>query len=248
MIRGWNAIVALAVFVAACGGGGGGGGGGEPAKRGIGLEDIDGDGEIFVIAFGDSITRGVGDGPDADAPPPPLQTAGYPARLQALLGVPVFNFGIPGEETREGVRRLPEVLQRTRADYVIILEGVNDIEFGRDGDAVENLQSMVGTVFESGSMPILGTLTPTCCTHSTTAPEDRILRFNDAIRAIATAGNVPVIDFHAAFVPDPMIGFDPSSGLIQVPEGLHPTPLGYDVMARAAADAFEPGLGNPETD
>ncbi|MGH7896767.1 MAG: SGNH/GDSL hydrolase family protein, partial [Candidatus Binatia bacterium] len=239
MLRGWNVMVLFAIVLAACGGGGSNGSA-KTARRGIGLEDLDGDGEVFVIAFGDSITRGVGDGARGDTVPP-LATGGYPARLQRLVGVPVLNFGVPGEQTAQGRARLPKVLQATRTDYVILLEGVNDVEHRLDGDAIRNLQGMIDSVFQSGAMPIVGTLTPTCCDHRNTAPESRILRFNDTLRAMAESQSVPVIDFHTAFGPDPTIGFDPASGSIHVPEGLHPTSPGYDLMAATAAEAFEPG-------
>jgi lysophospholipase L1-like esterase len=248
MVRRGLGFVLLAL--AACGGGGGGGEGGGPS--GIGLQDLDADGSIYVIAFGDSITRGQGDGVRATHVPD-VGTAGYPARFRSLAGVPVANFGVLGEQTSSGVRRLPSVVANNPADYVIILEGVNDILPERDVDTIGNLRTMVDAVFVSGAQPILGTLTPTCCNHAFSAPISRIEMLNAAIKQLAidraaelTAQTgveveIPVIDFFAAFIPptDPPTpaAIDASSGLL-FEEGLHPTPRGYDLMAATVFAAF----------
>jgi lysophospholipase L1-like esterase len=112
----WLGSVALALSVASCGGGGGGGGGSNTPK-GIGLEDLNGDGVVTVLCFGDSITRGVGDGPSADSLPP--SPAGYPQRLQpelapkTTLPLVVIDDGNPGERTPAGVSRLRGDLRDT---------------------------------------------------------------------------------------------------------------------------------------
>ena len=228
-IRMWT-VVGLVSLLVACGGGGGGGSGG------IGLEDIDGDGEIVILAFGDSITRGTGDGSSANQAP--SGPAGYPVRLQESLGVTVINQGKPGEQTREGKVRLGQVLSSTAADYVILLEGANDILNGRDSQAFDNLVDMVGMVFEAGAQPVMATLTPTCCNHETTNPPERVEALSTRIRDFAKQQRLPVIDFLRTFVPVEGVPYDETSGLIHVPEGLHPTPTGYDVMADAAASLF----------
>src|SRR5258705_6051874 len=52
------------LLAAACGGGGGGG------SDGIGLEDLNKDGQVLVLCFGDSITRAVCDRESESALPP----------------------------------------------------------------------------------------------------------------------------------------------------------------------------------
>jgi lysophospholipase L1-like esterase len=138
----WLGSVALALSVASCGGGGGGGGGSNTPK-GIGLEDLNGDGVVTVLCFGDSITRGVGDGPSADSLPP--SPAGYPQRLQpelapkTTLPLVVIDDGNPGERTPAGVSRLRGDLRDTNPDYTILLEGTNDVEDGHTDDALGNM-------------------------------------------------------------------------------------------------------------
>lgn len=79
------------------------------------------------IAFGDSITAGVGDDD--------LRTEkGYPPRLEALLqgagiSATVDNYGVGGEDTVQGLARLPGVLNEAAisGDVLILMEGTNDI-------------------------------------------------------------------------------------------------------------------------
>ena len=89
------------------------------------LEDVNHDGKIVILAFGDSITRGVGDGPRPGDTPP--GSAGYPLRLQTLLGVTVINDGHSGERTTEGLLRLQRDVKDTHPDYAILVEGTNDL-------------------------------------------------------------------------------------------------------------------------
>jgi lysophospholipase L1-like esterase len=241
---GWTGVVALALCVAACGGGGGGGGGNsEPnAPTGIGLEDLNMDGRVTVLCFGDSITRGVGDGPSADSLPP--APAGYPARLQpefalkTTLPLVVIDSGNPGERTPDGVVRLRGQLESNHPDYTILLEGTNDVEDGHTDEALENMQRMIDAVIADGGMPLLGTITPSCCNHKNQLPQEAVFFYNDQLRAIALNNSIPLIDFYAAFTNGPEEPYDSTLGLIHVPEGLHPTPAGYDVMAATAQKIF----------
>ncbi|HKI02089.1 MAG TPA: GDSL-type esterase/lipase family protein [Thermoanaerobaculia bacterium] len=78
------------------------------------------------LAFGDSITFGVGDNPDR-------ARLGYPPRLETMLqtagvSATVLNLGVPGENTTVGVTRIDSVLpQGGPGDVLILMEGTNDI-------------------------------------------------------------------------------------------------------------------------
>lgn len=233
MAKQWKlaAAAALSLAAAACGGDGGG-------NRGIGLHDLNHDGTITLVAFGDSITQGYGD--NAGEPPqdPPGGFGGYPPRLQNLLGVTVVNAGVGGERTGDGLGRLPSTLQQNNPDYVILLEGANDIERRQGEQAVQNVAAMINDVFNFGAQPIVGTLLPTCCNHERAVDPGEVMSFNDSIERVAKQDMVPVIDFHTAFRPDGLGRVDPASGLMHVPDGLHPTPAGYDLMAATAEALF----------
>jgi lysophospholipase L1-like esterase len=70
-----------------------------------------------ILAFGDSLTEGVGVRP-ADS---------YPAVLSELSGLEVVNAGVSGETTVEGLARLERELERVQPQLLILLEGGNDI-------------------------------------------------------------------------------------------------------------------------
>jgi lysophospholipase L1-like esterase len=197
---------------------------------------------VTVLCFGDSITRGVGDGPDADSLPP--SPAGYPQRLGVLLlpetdlPLAVIDDGVAGERTPVGLPRLRGHLEASNPDYTIILEGSNDVEDGHADIALANIQRMIDSVFQQGGMPLLGTITPTCCNHQNQLPEPAVQSYNDQLRAVAANNSIPLVDFYAAFTGDPEASYDSTLGLIHVPEGLHPTPAGYDLMAATARKIF----------
>lgn len=70
-----------------------------------------------ILAYGDSLTQGVG----AD------KSQSYPAHLAQALGVKVINQGISGETSAEGLARLEGILQAERPDLVILTHGGNDL-------------------------------------------------------------------------------------------------------------------------
>jgi acyl-CoA thioesterase-1 len=219
----------VVLLVAACTGGGNG-------QSGSALEDVNHDGKIVILAFGDSITRGVGDGPDPhDTPPAP---AGYPLRLMNLLNVTVIDDGNPGEQTSDGLPRLRRSLAANNPDYAIILEGTIDVLSGETSQAVNNIRSMIDSVFAAGAVPILGTITPICCDTESRHPQSVILSYDDQLRVLARDTSVLLIDFYSAFSSGSEADYVEGKGLIHEPEGLHPTPAGYDLMAETARAIF----------
>lgn len=225
---GMVALALLGLGMAGCGGGGGGGG--------MRLVDVNGDGQIVILAFGDSITRGVGDG-TSDRSTPALVIAGYPARLGATLGLTVRNAGQPGERAVNGVPRLNDTLRESPdVDYVILLEGINDLSNDEPPENVlGSLRAMINVVLGMGRIPVIGTLVPICCQESFVIDPAEVAFVSEGIRGLGAELQIDVIDFFEGFGG---VFYDPASGQLHVPEGLHPTPFGYDVMAELAADVF----------
>ncbi|MEL0035254.1 MAG: arylesterase [Gammaproteobacteria bacterium] len=87
-----------------------------------------------ILAFGDSLTAGVG-----------AETShSYPSVLAAMTGFTVINAGISGETTAQGLQRFPDVLNQHAPDLVILIEGGNDILRNRSKQqAKSNLEQMI---------------------------------------------------------------------------------------------------------
>ncbi|WP_428036213.1 GDSL-type esterase/lipase family protein [Amphritea sp.] len=90
--------------------------------------------EGVILAFGDSLTQGVGSRDNGD----------YPAQLQQLTGRKVINAGVSGELSAEGLQRLPALLDQHQPALLILLEGGNDILQNRNkAQLKQNLAQMI---------------------------------------------------------------------------------------------------------
>ena len=87
-----------------------------------------------IVAFGDSLTVGVGAAP----------AESYPSVLAQLSQRMVISAGVSGEETTAGQKRLVQVLEETTPNVLILLQGGNDILRNRSMQSVkQNLAAMI---------------------------------------------------------------------------------------------------------
>ena len=99
-----------------------------------------------VLAFGDSITFGVG----ADA------ASNYPNQLAARTGWQVVNAGISGDTAREARTRLAPLLAQHQPELVIVELGGNDfLRQQRPAQVKGFLQTIVREAKTSGAMVVL---------------------------------------------------------------------------------------------
>jgi lysophospholipase L1-like esterase len=102
--------------------------------------------EATILAFGDSLTLGVG----TDI------RHSYPSVLSRLSGRKVVNAGISGELTEQGLARLDYVINKTRPDLMILLEGGNDIIRNHNlQQTKQNLTAMIAMAREKGVQLVL---------------------------------------------------------------------------------------------
>jgi len=87
-----------------------------------------------ILAFGDSLTYGVGVNREQS----------YPAHLARLINRKVVNAGIPGELSADGLKRLPGLLDQHQPNLMILIHGGNDMLRKKDlNKAADNLRAMI---------------------------------------------------------------------------------------------------------
>jgi len=87
-----------------------------------------------ILAFGDSLTVGVGT----------TKQNSYPSVLSDLSGLNIINSGVSGETSDKGLKRLPSELDRIFPDLLILIEGGNDIlQNRRQSEIKKNIEDMI---------------------------------------------------------------------------------------------------------
>lgn len=200
------------------------------------------------LAFGDSLTYGV-----LSATPTFLIVSppgSYPFQLERRLvarypqQTPVIiNEGNPGElASGTGVQRFRSVLLANRPEVVLLMQGTNDLLFGETGasNAIDALRAMVREAKSQGLRIALATIPPQRA--GGLRNRDAVVRlipgFNDRVRGLAGAEQIPVIEvFNGMQGDNTLIGVD----------DLHMTERGYEVMADIYAEAIRKNyeIGTP---
>jgi lysophospholipase L1-like esterase len=99
-----------------------------------------------ILAFGDSLTVGVGANKEHS----------YPSVLARLTGLEIINAGVSGETTEEGLRRLPGVLDEYSPSLMILIEGGNDILRNKNVAEISlNLERMIQMAQSRGIQVVL---------------------------------------------------------------------------------------------
>lgn len=198
------------------------------------------------VAFGDSITAGVGDDPAR-------AEQGYPPRLEGLLqqagqNAVVVNRGVGAERTPEGLSRIDEVLDEG-GDVLLLMEGTNDItRFISLETTIFNLRRMAERAEAQGVEVVHGTLIPRIPDARVDAENIANNRLNQRIRDLAGTDGRDLADHFEVFgtLPNPFATHyfgSPQDGVG------HPNARGYDLMARTwfevltGADTVPPVAG-----
>jgi lysophospholipase L1-like esterase len=102
--------------------------------------------DAVVLAFGDSLTFGIGANTGES----------YPARLEALIGRKVVASGVPGEASAAGLARLSSALDEAKPQLVVLCHGGNDLlRKLDDAQAADNIRAMVRLARAQGAQVVL---------------------------------------------------------------------------------------------
>jgi acyl-CoA thioesterase-1 len=180
--------------------------------------------ERIVVAFGDSLTAGLGVMPDES----------YPAQLQARLRTDgyayrVVNAGASGDTTAGGLRRVDWAL-KNKPDIVIVALGANDALRGQDlGSVRSNLDGIVARFQKAGARVLMAGME---------MPPNYGARYTADFRRLY----VEVARKRgAAFMPFLLDGVAGNPQLNQ-PDGIHPTAEGYRIVVDHLWPYLEPML------
>jgi acyl-CoA thioesterase I len=180
--------------------------------------------ERVIVAFGDSLTAGLGVTPEDS----------YPARLQARLRADgyayrVINAGASGDTTAGGLRRVDWAL-KNKPDIVIVALGANDAMRGQDLAAVRaNLDAIVARFQKAGARVLVAGME---------VPPNYGARYAaDFRRLYAEVARKR----GAAFMPFLLDGVAGNPRL-NLPDGIHPTAEGYRIVVDHLWPHVEPLL------
>ncbi len=179
--------------------------------------------EPVIFAFGDSITEGW------DADTGSEEAGGYVTILDELLDTQVeesvvYNFGVGGETTANGLARLPFILSFI-GDRILIMFGTNDISWGISiNTALFNLEQMLNMCLADGTAPMISTIIPRL--DDPRDPDNALAQqLNAGIALLAQQDGVEFCDNWEVFY-----NYLPSLRALYS-DRLHPNALGYQVMA-----------------
>jgi len=187
------------------------------------------------VAFGDSITEGVGD--DADRAEP-----GYPPRLEDLLqgagrNAVVVNRGVGAEQTDEGLSRIDSVLDEG-GDVLLLMEGSNDLSrFISLETILFNLDTMATRAENRGWKAVHATVIPRIPTARVDPENISNQKLNQRIREMAGTDGRDLVDNFEMFGATPR-RFQ-THYLIDPEDHVgHPNARGYDLMAQTFVDVL----------
>jgi len=193
---------------------------------------------ITIVALGDSTTAGT---PGFTSPleAPPNGSGNVESQYVHWLTKThadwrVLNRGVNGERSDQIRARFQRDVVDARADAVVIIAGVNDVYQGRSAASVEReLEAMYVAARAAKIVVVAGSIIP----YDTAGTDEnaRMHAVNDWIRVYAAAHPEAVVFCDTRAV---VAAPGEPDRLVSSPDGLHPSPQGYKLMA----EALEPSI------
>jgi acyl-CoA thioesterase-1 len=182
-----------------------------------------------ILFFGNSLTAGYGLDPDQ----------AFPALIQNKLDslgydYQVINAGLSGETTASGNTRLDWVLERQPVDIFILELGAND---GLRGINPEETQKNLESIIEKLRVvnPEIKIILAGMQSPPNMGP-DFTSKFQQVFKDVAQEKNIALIPFLLEGVAG-----EPE---LNLPDGIHPTPEGHQIVAKNVWEILENKLEN----
>jgi lysophospholipase L1-like esterase len=201
---------------------------------------------ITIVALGDSTTAGT-PGYQSPLEAPPNGAGNVESQysywlMQTHADWRVVNRGVNGERSDQIRARFTRDVLDAKPSLVVIIAGVNDVYQGRAAEIVEReLEAMYGAARAARIQVVAGTIIP----FNTATPEQnlRMHAVNTWIREYAGRHRgVTLCDTRAA------VGAPGQPDrLASSPDGLHPSPAGYKLMAAALEPAVKAALAQAQS-
>jgi lysophospholipase L1-like esterase len=183
-------------------------------------------GEQRVVFLGDSITDSWGRGVGVFFP-----------------GKPYINRGISGQTTPQMLLRFQQDVVRLRPSVVVVLAGTNDIA-GNTGPSTpqmieDNFTSMAAIARQSGIKLVLASILPAIAYpwKPGVQPVAAIREVNSWLRDFCTNSGCVYLDYYSAMTDEKGAMLPGLSS-----DGVHPTAIGYELMAPLAERAIMQAL------
>nr|MBA3551169.1 hypothetical protein [Patescibacteria group bacterium] len=157
-----------------------------------------------IIAFGDSLVKGIGSTPGND----------FVSRISRELDIPIVNKGVSGNTTTDGLKRIDEVLEND-PKLVLILFGGNDVLQKIPAETTfRNLETMIQKIHEKDAIVVLLGI-----------PSGLFFRdpYEPQYRALAEK-------YNTAYVPNILAGLLGHQEYMS--DTVHPNDAGYEKMAQ----------------
>lgn len=188
----------------------------------------------IVVAFGDGATWGVNASRNCAASTrsarpfsahlPGATDTTYPADLGRDLHATVLDYGVRGEATDAGLKRIAGVLSAVQPSEVLVLAGFQDLLRGDTPAVVASRLILMGQLIQSyGARPVLLTLyPPPRIASGKVASLDRFITNQSRLHGFTVIDLAKVVRGHPH----------------ALAAGLYPTDRGYALIARAIATAL----------
>lgn len=98
-----------------------------------------------IVAFGDSLIKGVGASEDG----------GFVTLLSEEIGWPIVNLGVPGNTSKQGLDRIHEVLQEDPGIVLVLFGGNDYLHSVPLEETFKNLEAIVEKIQHKGAVVIL---------------------------------------------------------------------------------------------